>query len=1092
MKTQVSKEELTSIKILNGLDDPNRELVEEMLIRSDLHPMVMLSATHPAEFKKHLQESKPDVILTDCPGKEIALQEVFLMLKPLKNPPPVLIVTSATHELEAIEAVKRGAANYVLVEHLVHLPHAIREIVKISGMEKSHHRTQKQLQLQHSFIEAAFNNTNDLIVLTDTEGRLLVFNKMFADWSTSEHGQEPVAGQLVQRYIHPDTWKVIEPGFAQALQGREIRIQHSYHESDGLHYYETTLHPLIKNDEVVAVASRTHDNTLQINRLNQLSQTTRELQLKNQLDLCFLTPDDDNANLEVLKLLSGALHTQLNLLGFIDKTTGAFAIETIFLQPGTPGELPSGPRSFAPENWRGVWGKALLSETSFIQEGGFHVPEGHPEIKRVLVSPVKYREQLVGLIHLANKPEPFTDDDRQLLDALSGHLAPVFVARLARQEEEKHRLQAERATLESERRLEMLLHNLPGMAYRCFNDPEWTMEFVSAGSLQLLGYPPEALIGNALLSYNSLILPQYRQYLWEKWQNILCRHAVFTDTYQITTATGEIKWVWEQGQGIYDSHGDLLALEGFIVDISEQRENENKVKQSEHKFRLLFESMTQGVVFHNRDGAIVNANPAACVILGLSHEEISGKHSTDPLWQVVHEDGSPFKGEHHPAMVALRTGKTVENVVMGIVNGTTGERKWINVNAVPVKADNEEAFDGVYVTFSDITAMQEASLEIKKARDEAQMANKLKDAFIANISHEIRTPLNALLGFSDLLGEKITGSETTGVQKFVNAINAAGNRLMRSMDLILNYSRTQIGDYPLMPANIDLLRLIEMQMADYRKVAELRKIDLRLKAECQHTTIVADEYSLRVVFDNLIDNAVKYTPAGSVEIKIYCNNLHTCIDISDTGIGMSEPFLEKLFSPYTQEQSGPDRPYEGLGLGLSLTKKLLEYNNASIGVKSSKGKGSVFTITFLNTIPANHNVKWTIENNTKEMDTPHTILVVEDDLSSQYYMEVVLQKRFKPIIVASDVEVFKVLENEPVAMIIMDISLRESTNGLEITKVLKNNPKYAHIPIIAVTAHAFPADKQRSLEAGCNEYLSKPVKKDDLLHIINHYLGPGE
>lgn len=1075
--------------VVSCLNAHDSGLLREVLETSEVKIRELRVVSTPGELSAAVLQSDAVVVVAGLDEGILDANAILLLWEGLTGLPPLLVVTHSNHEEEAAEVVRRGAAEYVLMEHLIHLPITLAKLVKIAKLRKEALKSNQQLKIQQSYIESVFNITNDLLLVIDNQSCLLVFNKVFVRWCQAMHGVNPVVGQSVFSIIHPETTRLLKPAFEQALTGEEVQVQHTYQLDDGLHYYETTFHPIIENGNTVGVTSRTHDITRRMTQLLHLSQTEKELRLKNQLDQCFLTADDEMIHQEVLKVLSDTFHTNLNLLGFIEKGSDVFEIDTVYTTPGTQGQLPQVSWRFAKSDWRGIWGRALRQQKPFIQEDGFNVPEGHPEVIRSLMAPILFKGDLVGFLHLANKPSPFTHNDLDLLVAVAAHLGPIFTARLGRKKEMDQRKETERALKESQRRLQTLMNNLPGMAYLCTNDPEWTMEFVSAGCYKLTGYEPEALLGNAYVSYTQLILPQYQQYLWEKWQGVLCRREVFTDTYQIQTATGEVKWVWEQGQGVYNFRDELVALEGFIVDITEQHEVQKRIDESEKKFRLLFESMAQGVVFQDISGAIVAANPAAVKILGLDTNSIMGKASTDPSWLAVHEDETPFPGNEHPAMVALHTGQKVENVIMGIVNQTTHERRWININAVPIFDENSRHPGFVFTTFDDITQMQQAALEVRQARDEAQAANKLKDAFIANISHEIRTPLNALLGFSDLLLDQFSEAPGHRVEKFVQSINTAGLRLMRSMDLILNYSRTQTGEYPTIKQTIDLQKMVESQIADYLQAAQLRRINLLLEARCPNTSFEGDEYSLKIAIDNLLDNALKYTHQGEVKVSIYCNGEHLNMDVADTGIGMTDEFQQKLFTPYTQEDTGPDRAYEGLGLGLSLTRKLLEYNNATITVKSKKGEGSVFTVTFLNTSPNTQPTTKEINKNTNEMKKIPVVLVVEDDASSQYYMEVVLQKAYNPVIVATDKEAFEVLRNEDVALVLMDISLKESANGLDITRMIKQNPSTAHIPVVALTAHAFPADKQRSLEAGCDDYVSKPVKKDDLYKIIDKFLG---
>jgi CheY-like chemotaxis protein len=231
---------------------------------------------------------------------------------------------------------------------------------------------------------------------------------------------------------------------------------------------------------------------------------------------------------------------------------------------------------------------------------------------------------------------------------------------------------------------------------------------------------------------------------------------------------------------------------------------------------------------------------------------------------------------------------------------------------------------------------------------------------------------------------------------------------------------------------------------------------------------------------------MKFTNSGEVIIKLYKENEKVKIDVSDTGIGILPSYISEIFKPYSQEETGYSRSYEGMGLGLSLTKKMLEINNASISVRSVKNQGSTFTIIINNVMAENNKEeKMQFTENKVHIDTKLRILYVEDDITSQELVEMILRKFHEIKYVISGEEALELMKTYQFDLILMDISLKGGINGLQLTKILRNNPLYNKIPIIAVTAHAFENDRIASMEAGCNDYISKPVRKNDLLTIIN-------
>lgn len=428
------------------------------------------------------------------------------------------------------------------------------------------------------------------------------------------------------------------------------------------------------------------------------------------------------------------------------------------------------------------------------------------------------------------------------------------------------------------------------------------------------------------------------------------------------------------------------------------------------------------------------------------------------------------------------------------------KKKWLLGFGEPIVNENGEVVKLRGVA-KDITSKKEIDAAIK-AKEFAELANQAKSEFLANMSHEIRTPLNGVIGFSDLL-LKTNLDENQKV--YMNNINHSANLLLEIINDILDFSKIESGKFELFfePVNI---RTLAQQVIDLFKSHAMNKnIELNLTiAPNVPEFIVADIVRLKQILVNLIGNAVKFTNFGEVllqieEIKNVKNKFTTLrFSVIDTGIGIKEENLNKIFQSFVQEDVSTTKKFGGTGLGLSISNKILEKWNSKIEVNSIHGEGSNFNFTIAFKIAKSSQNERKNLNNSNQVTHSETnkftqklnILIVEDNVINM----LLCKKMTQSILPNSTIfqaengkKALEILDKESVNLILLDIQMPEK-NGYETTLEIRKNEKLKNLPIIALTAGIMVGEKEKCLNYGMDDYISKPFKLIELQTIINKYI----
>lgn len=408
----------------------------------------------------------------------------------------------------------------------------------------------------------------------------------------------------------------------------------------------------------------------------------------------------------------------------------------------------------------------------------------------------------------------------------------------------------------------------------------------------------------------------------------------------IVTKDGTRKMVEFNLNSVRENDG---TVSGAILTFREVSERIKKDHDEINKFKFAIQHSNEIIFMTDKNGIINYVNPQFERFYGYSTEEAIGETP-----QII-KSGLMSYDFYKQFWTTLLSGK---NFNEEIVNKTKAG-KLVNVEASTSPIYDEfNNLSGFISIQRDIVEKKQNEELLRLALDKAEESDKLKTAFLNQMSHEIRTPLNSILGFMSLMEEELVNKGMSDLVRYFDSINRSAGRLQRTIEDILAMSSIQIGNFYTTVTRINIENIITLLMSDFNSLAIEKNLEFVFRNEVSDPTIYADSYTVTQSFQHIIDNALKFTNKGRVEVIIYLQDGNLCVDFKDTGIGISREYMDNLFKPFSQEEIGYNRRYDGNGLGLAITKEYLRLNHATIKVESEKEVGSTFTVTFY---PVNKN-----------------------------------------------------------------------------------------------------------------------------------------
>jgi signal transduction histidine kinase/ActR/RegA family two-component response regulator len=531
----------------------------------------------------------------------------------------------------------------------------------------------------------------------------------------------------------------------------------------------------------------------------------------------------------------------------------------------------------------------------------------------------------------------------------------------------------------------------------------------------------------------------------------------------------------------------------LLQEIKERKQSEVKLRESQAKLEAAIASIPDGIVITDSDGVLINYNEKFARLSRFKTKTDVVKIIDDypNVFDVYFINGELAPLDQWAVPRALR-GEIANNVEYVIKRKDTGKTWTGSYNFGPV-IDTSGKKIGCVMIVRDVTEEKQKERQLVDAKNLAEAANKTKSSFLANMSHEIRTPLNGVLGMLQLLNITNPNNEQ---KEYILAATQSAKRLTKLLSDILDISKIDSLKIVVSEVGFNVRKIVDLIQETFALESSEKQITLKfVHDESIPRVLIGDEARLRQILFNLVGNAIKFTEKGYILVESLLlpisksNMVQILFTIQDSGIGISDENIDKIFEPFMQAESSYTRRFQGAGLGLSIVWRLVKLMNGTISIDSAVGTGTTFYVS----LPFKRPVASFLTENASaqieciEKDNHRKILLVEDDALCLLASKRLLEKFGYSVVSATDgYEALQRLSEQDFDLILMDIQM-PNMNGLEATKAIRMSTlpgNKSQIPIIAMTAYAMPGDKEKFLEAGVNEYITKPVDGELLLTII--------
>lgn len=1113
-------------------DASDRALVKNSLEREQSGFSLML-AKSKEEFEKLIHKHTFDLVLTDFNILGFEGFQVLETMQSVSPGTPVIIVTGTGSEEIAVKALKMGAADYIIKspQHILRLPNTINTVLEKNSLMQERENDREKL-LKMNRVYALISQINQVIVRTSDRDKLfqlscdiaIEYGKFRMAWigladkatgmikpkcwagnedrylseiiiktsgeETQGKGPTGIAFRKGRYFVCNDIehdpimkpWKgkALKRGYRSSI-GLPIKLKNEIigvftiyaNEPDFFDNQEIKALEEVTNDISFAletlgaekVRRHTEEELVKMNRVYALISQINQLIVRNQ--------DRDKLLQEACNIAITYGEFQMAWIGLSEKgddlitphcwaghENGYLSKVDIYQNTGTAnGKGPT----------RSVFAKGDYMVCNDIEHDQIFEPWRDEALKRNFRSsislPLRQEGEVIGTFNVYAE-EPFFFD-KQEVDSFKEVVGDLSYALDA--------IQADKIRRETEKELQAYFEHDISADFLVTADGK----LINCNKTFYKMFGIETKIQKEQFNITHLYKkPEERKKLLDR-----VKKEGKVENYEIDLVKEDGTPLYVLGNilGNFDESGELVSLREYTLDITKRRLAEERSIKLSHAV----EQSPEAIVITDKFGKIEYVNTAFTKVTGYSYQEAIGEN---PKILSTHEKSSK---EYEILWKTIFSGKTWRGEFHN--KKKNGELYWEQASISPILDEKGEITHFVAVK-EDITERKVKDIELQLALGKAQESDKLKSAFLANMSHEIRTPMNGILGFAELLKEPVLNGKQQ--KEYLDIIEKSANRMLNIITDIVNISKIEAGQMEVYITECSLNEEMNFLYLFFKPETDKKKVKLSFSngLDDEDSIINTDREKFNSILTNIIKNAVKFTSEGFIEVGYEKKGSFLEFFVKDSGEGIEDKYKEVVFERFRQGSESLSRRHEGSGLGLSISKAYVEMLGGKIWFESKKDDTSGKHGTeFRFLIPYNPVFKksgkgWKVTEplNKSQKDKKYNILIVEDDDVSEMLLKYILDPVSKKILHAPTgqkaVEIAR--QNPDIDVIMMDIRI-PLLDGYEATKQIRKFNK--DVIIIAQTAFAMEGDREKALESGCNEYITKPIELNKFRTILEKF-----